>query len=130
MRLTVDETILNFRNAAEHIKWMETSVIPVQGPNKRVITICQPRGVYAVLTPFNFPMAIPSEYLPYALAAGKTIAVGQPLRRLSARYSAFPFIGEVDVLKLIASGSVHLAHIGEYPTAPPVKFYSPAFVVL
>jgi succinate-semialdehyde dehydrogenase/glutarate-semialdehyde dehydrogenase len=69
----VDETILNFRNAAEHIKWMETSVIPVQDPNKRVITIRQPRGVYAVLTPFNFPMAIPSEYLPYALAAGNAV---------------------------------------------------------
>lgn len=26
-----------------------------------------------MLTPFNFPMAIPSEYLPYALAAGNTV---------------------------------------------------------
>lgn len=69
----VDLTALNFRNAAEHIKWLETPVIPVQDPNKRVITIRQPRGVYAVLTPFNFPMAIPSEYLPYALAAGNTV---------------------------------------------------------
>ncbi len=62
-----------FRMYAEQIKWLETSCIPVQDPHKRVFSIRQPRGVYAVLTPFNFPIAIPSEYLPAAIATGNAV---------------------------------------------------------
>lgn len=67
------ETPKNFRIAAEQIKYLEGSTIPVAHPNKRVYNIHQPRGVYAIITPWNFPAAIPSEYLPYALAAGNTV---------------------------------------------------------
>ncbi|HXG24995.1 MAG TPA: aldehyde dehydrogenase family protein [Chthonomonadales bacterium] len=67
------ETPNNFRLAGEAIKMLEGSTIPVADPHKRVYTIRQPRGVYAVITPWNFPMAIPSEYLPYAIVAGNTV---------------------------------------------------------
>ncbi|MBS3940754.1 MAG: aldehyde dehydrogenase family protein [Actinobacteria bacterium] len=59
-----------FRDAAEGIKRLETSVIPSSDPAKRVITIRQPRGVYGLLTPWNFPVTIPSEYLSAGLATG------------------------------------------------------------
>lgn len=62
-----------FRDCAEQIKWLETSVIPVEAPSKRVFSIRQPRGAYAVLTPWNFPYLIPSEYLAPCLAAGNAI---------------------------------------------------------
>ena len=62
-----------FHNAAEQIKWLETSVIPVEDPNKRVLSFRQPRGVYAVITPWNFPINIPVEYLAPGLAAGNAI---------------------------------------------------------
>ncbi|HIE51669.1 MAG TPA: aldehyde dehydrogenase [Armatimonadetes bacterium] len=62
-----------WRNAAEHIKWLETSFIPVEDPHKRVFTIRQPRGVYAIITPWNFPLNIPIEYLAPGLAAGNAI---------------------------------------------------------
>jgi succinate-semialdehyde dehydrogenase/glutarate-semialdehyde dehydrogenase len=63
-----------FYSAAEHVKWLETSVIPVKDPNKRVFSFRQPRGVYAVVTPWNFPVGIPSHYLAPALAAGNAVA--------------------------------------------------------
>jgi acyl-CoA reductase-like NAD-dependent aldehyde dehydrogenase len=58
---------------AEQIKWLETSVIPTENPNKRVFSIRQPRGVYAIVTPWNFPINIPAEYLAPGLAAGNAI---------------------------------------------------------
>jgi acyl-CoA reductase-like NAD-dependent aldehyde dehydrogenase len=39
-----------------------------------VMTIRQPRGVYAVVTPWNFPVNIPVEYLAPGIATGNTIA--------------------------------------------------------
>lgn len=62
-----------YLEAAEQIKWLETPVIPVEDRNKRVFSIRQPKGVYAVITPWNFPFMIPTEYLSAGLAAGNTI---------------------------------------------------------
>lgn len=59
-----------FRDAAEGIKRLETSVIPSSDPEKRVLTFRQARGVYGLLTPWNFPATIPSEYLSAGLATG------------------------------------------------------------
>jgi succinate-semialdehyde dehydrogenase/glutarate-semialdehyde dehydrogenase len=69
----VEATITGWHNAADHVKWLETAVIPVEDPHKRVLTIRQPRGVYAVITPWNFPLNIPTEYLAPGLAAGNAI---------------------------------------------------------
>jgi acyl-CoA reductase-like NAD-dependent aldehyde dehydrogenase len=55
----IDETAENFRIAAEDVKRMETAVIPSQDPNKRILTFRKPNGVYAAITPWNFPTLIP-----------------------------------------------------------------------
>lgn len=65
--------VKTFLEAAEQIKWLESSVIPVEDKNKRVFNIYQPKGVYAIITPWNFPFMIPTEYLSAGLAAGNTI---------------------------------------------------------
>jgi succinate-semialdehyde dehydrogenase/glutarate-semialdehyde dehydrogenase len=62
-----------YRDAAENIKRLETSIVPSVDPNKRILTIRQPHGVVAIITPWNFPVGIPSEYLSAALAAGNTM---------------------------------------------------------
>ena len=41
--------------------------------SRRILTIRQPRGVYAVMSPWNFPATIPTEYLCAGLAAGNAI---------------------------------------------------------
>ncbi|HLT59138.1 MAG: aldehyde dehydrogenase family protein [Limnochordales bacterium] len=72
-RYEVDKAIEGFYHAAEQIKWLETSFIPVENPHKRVFTFRQPRGVYAVITPWNYPINIPVEYLAPGIATGNTI---------------------------------------------------------
>jgi succinate-semialdehyde dehydrogenase/glutarate-semialdehyde dehydrogenase len=62
-----------YRDAAEAVKRLETAVVPSSDAAKRVLTIRQPRGVYGVLTPWNFPVAIPSEYLSAGLATGNAM---------------------------------------------------------
>lgn len=69
----VEGTIAAFLEAAEQIKWLETSVISVEDSSKRVFTIRQPKGVYGIITPWNFPFMVPAEYIAYGLAAGNAI---------------------------------------------------------
>lgn len=69
----VEETAENFRVAAEDIKRLESWVLPARDPQKRLITIREPVGVWAIITPWNFPTVIPSEYLAPGLAAGNVM---------------------------------------------------------
>jgi succinate-semialdehyde dehydrogenase/glutarate-semialdehyde dehydrogenase len=71
----IDETAENFRIAAEDVKRMESPVIPSQDPNKRILTFRKPNGVYAAITPWNFPTLIPVELIAPGIAAGNTIVI-------------------------------------------------------
>ena len=64
-----------FRLAAEEIKRLETHVLPSVDPRKHVFTHRKPNGVYALVTPWNFPMNIPAELLAAALAAGNPAVI-------------------------------------------------------
>jgi acyl-CoA reductase-like NAD-dependent aldehyde dehydrogenase len=71
----LEETAENFRIAAEDVKRMETAVIPSQDVNKRILTFRKPNGVYAGITPWNFPTLIPVELIAPGIAAGNTIVM-------------------------------------------------------
>jgi len=71
----IDETAENFRIAAEDVKRMETAIIPSQDPNKRILTFRKPNGVYAAITPWNFPTLIPVELIAPGIAVGNTIVI-------------------------------------------------------
>lgn len=62
-----------FRLAAAEARRLTGETIPVADPNKRVMTFRQPRGVVVAITPWNFPMNIPVEYVGPALAAGNAV---------------------------------------------------------
>ena len=65
---------LGFRNAAEQMKWLETATFPVADANKRAFSFLQPKGVFAIITPWNFPAALPClYYLGPAVATGNTV---------------------------------------------------------
>jgi acyl-CoA reductase-like NAD-dependent aldehyde dehydrogenase len=66
----VDEAVDNFRWMAEEVKRLETPNLPGADPNKLVMTFRKPNGVYAVISPWNFPLGIPSELLAPGLAGG------------------------------------------------------------
>jgi acyl-CoA reductase-like NAD-dependent aldehyde dehydrogenase len=57
-----------FRLASEEIRYLGGETIPTQDANKLALTLCQPRGLYAVVTAWNFPINIPVEYLAPAVA--------------------------------------------------------------
>src|SRR3954451_24972199 len=71
----IDETAENFRIAAEDVKRMETAIVPSQDVRKRILTFRKPNGVYAAITPWNFPTLIPVELIAPGIAAGNTIVM-------------------------------------------------------
>ena len=62
-----------FAEASEDIIRLHGETIPSMDRNKRVVTFWQSRGTYAVVTPWNFPYTIPSEYIAACLAAANPI---------------------------------------------------------
>jgi acyl-CoA reductase-like NAD-dependent aldehyde dehydrogenase len=62
-----------FRLASELVKQLGGQTLPAEDPSKLIITLRQPRGVYAVITPWNYPVNIPVEYLAPGIATGNAI---------------------------------------------------------
>ena len=68
----VEEAVENFRWSAEEAKRLETPNLPGADPNKLVMTFRKPNGVYAIVSPWNFPLGIPSELIAPGLAGGNS----------------------------------------------------------
>jgi succinate-semialdehyde dehydrogenase/glutarate-semialdehyde dehydrogenase len=100
-----------FRLASELVKQIGGQTLPAEDPTKLVITLRQPRGVYAVITPWNYPVNIPVEYLGPGIATGNTIVwVPAPTTSMAA----------VELMRAIESaglpkGVINLV-MGEGPT--------------
>lgn len=63
-----------FRDAADQVVSLRSESVAVRDPAKRVLVSRRPRGVYAVITPWNFPLGVASiYYLAPGIAAGNTI---------------------------------------------------------
>jgi succinate-semialdehyde dehydrogenase/glutarate-semialdehyde dehydrogenase len=60
---------------AEEGKRIYGDVIPPHGPDKRILTLKQPIGVVAAITPWNFPSAMITRKIGPALAAGCPVVV-------------------------------------------------------
>jgi acyl-CoA reductase-like NAD-dependent aldehyde dehydrogenase len=74
-----------FRLAAEIARQMRGETLPAEDPTKLVMTVRQPRGVYAVITPWNYPVNIPVEYLGPGIVTGNAIVwVPAPTTSLAA----------------------------------------------
>ena len=74
----ISEANQYFLNAAEDIKRLSGEVIPTSSRTKRMFTFHRPVGVWAAITPWNFPVTIPLEYLGPGLAAGNAVIVKPP----------------------------------------------------
>ena len=71
----VDSTAAYFKWFAEEARRIYGEQIPSNAPNKRLLTIKQPIGVVAAITPWNFPLQMLSRKLAPALAAGCTCLI-------------------------------------------------------
>ena len=69
----VDELLVYFRMAAAEATRLEGLMPPSVDANKRVLAYRVPRGVVAVITPWNWPYTMPGELIAPALAAGNTV---------------------------------------------------------
>ena len=67
-----------FLNAAEDVKRLNGAVLPTSTRNKRMFTFHRPVGVWAAITPWNFPVTIPLEYLGPGLATGNAVIAKPP----------------------------------------------------
>jgi succinate-semialdehyde dehydrogenase/glutarate-semialdehyde dehydrogenase len=93
------ESLGEIRYGAEYVKWFSAEALRVYGDtipaatsDTRIVTIKQPVGVVAAITPWNFPMAMITRKVSPALAAGCTVvskpAEDTPLSALALAYLA------------------------------------------
>src|SRR5256714_239649 len=100
----VGEAIEYFRIAAEDIKRLETNVIPSMSRNKLVFTLRVPRGVYGVITPWNWPLTMATEVIAPALAGGNTLVWAPASSTSAISVKLMECLAEAD----LPSGAVNL----------------------
>lgn len=74
----VHDTASIFRDSAEDAKRLYGELIPSEERAKRMFTFRVPVGVWAGITPWNFPLMIMCEFLGPALATGNAIVCKPP----------------------------------------------------
>jgi malonate-semialdehyde dehydrogenase (acetylating) / methylmalonate-semialdehyde dehydrogenase len=72
-------------------------------------TIRQPLGVFAAITPFNFPPMVPLWFLPYAIAAGNTFVLKPSEQVPLSQERIFQLLGQIG----LPPGVVNLVHGGK-----------------
>ncbi|MGH8928037.1 MAG: aldehyde dehydrogenase family protein [Acidimicrobiia bacterium] len=74
--------------AAEDVKRMKGDLIPTTERNRRMFTVRRPVGIWAAITPWNFPVMIPMETVGPGLATGNAVIVKPPLNTCWAMLEA------------------------------------------
>ncbi len=67
-----------FHIAAEDVKRLSGEVLPTTERHRRMFTVHRPVGVWVAITPWNFPVMIPMEYVGPGLATGNALIVKPP----------------------------------------------------
>lgn len=116
-----------FEVAAQAALAEEGSVLNVADPDKRVWVRRVPRGVWAVVTPWNFPLNIAVEYLGPALASGNA-AIWKPapsVARIAALFREVLLEADFpqDLLQLVTTGELEVVqHLTTHPGVDAVGF--------
>ena len=70
----LDMSVLALNMAADQISCMAPTTVTTLDPQKKAFVELRPRGVYGIITPWNFPVMVPiGYYLAPGLAAGNAI---------------------------------------------------------
>jgi malonate-semialdehyde dehydrogenase (acetylating)/methylmalonate-semialdehyde dehydrogenase len=89
-------------------------------------TIRQPAGVFAAITPFNFPMMVPLWFLPTALACGNTYIIKPSPQTPLSMEIMFEILDELDlpegVVNLVQGGVESSMAVMEHPGVTGVSF--------
>jgi len=79
---------------SEEAKRVYGAVIPSPWPERRIVTLKQPMGVAALITPWNFPAALLTRKAGAALAAGCTV-VAKPASKTPFTALALAYLAEL-----------------------------------
>ncbi len=89
-------------------------------------TVRQPLGVFAAITPFNFPVMVPMWFLPYAVACGNTFIVKPSERVPLSQVRLFELMHEAGfpdgVLNLVHGAKESVDAILDHPGIAGVSF--------
>lgn len=119
--------VLGWRAAAHQVLATPDTIPQVADVRKRVLVRRRPRGVWAVFTPWNFPVNIPVEYLGPAVATGNA-AVWKPAPSTSRIASLFFEVLRSSsipegLLQLLVTQDVDVAsHLSTHPGVDAIGF--------
>jgi malonate-semialdehyde dehydrogenase (acetylating)/methylmalonate-semialdehyde dehydrogenase len=86
----------------------------------------QPLGVFAAITPFNFPLMVPLWFMPTAITCGNTFIVKPSPQTPMSMQLLFEILNELDlpegVVNLVHGGKEAAAAIMEHPGVTGVSF--------
>jgi len=130
------ESLGSVQYAIDFIDWFETGIertlgetIPAARGNNRILTIKQPQGVVAAITPWNSPVAMVTRKLGAAIAAGNTVvckpAPETPLCAIALAKLFERAGGPPGVLNIVTSSFENTPAVGkELSSHPDVKHLS------
>lgn len=123
----VAAAVEGFEVAARESQCASGEIPEVRDPGKRILVRREPLGVWAVVTPFNFPLNIPVEYLGPAIATGNTV-VWKPApttSRIAKRLLEAIHDSQApnDLVQLVISDEIDVArHLVAHPEVTAVGF--------
>lgn len=71
----VIESAENLRNAKEDLIRMNGEILYSKEVERKIFTKREPNGVYAAISPWNFPLVMPAEHIAPILVAGNTMVM-------------------------------------------------------
>lgn len=93
----VEDTASLFSTSAEDAIRLYGEVIPSTSRHKRMLTYRAPVGVWAAVTPWNFPLMIMTEFVAPALATGNAVVAKPPAHTPLACLRLGELLGEAGV---------------------------------
>lgn len=124
------ESLGSVQYAIDFIDWYETGIertfgetIPAARGNNRIMTIKQPQGVVAAITPWNSPVAMVTRKVGAAIAAGNTVvckpAPETPLCAIALAKLFERAGGPPGVLNIVTSGFENTPAVGKQLSSHP-----------
>ncbi|MBI3947219.1 MAG: CoA-acylating methylmalonate-semialdehyde dehydrogenase [Armatimonadetes bacterium] len=125
-RLEIDRAVDNVEVACGITRMMQGDILEDAARGIDEYAIRQPLGVYAALTPFNFPAMIAFWFMPYALAAGNCYVVKPSPRVPMTMGRVFELLVEAGfppgVVSLVNGGRETAEALMDHPLVRGISF--------
>jgi len=126
-RAEVASAANGFRVAASTALADHGTAPQVADPNKRIVVRREPLGVWAVITPWNFPLNIPVEYIGPAISTGNAV-VWKPApttARIAALFKEVLLLSDLpaELIQLVVTDDIEVARrLSAHPDIDAIGF--------